>query len=67
MMLPKSAKTRLKYPPALTYSEMIDSDQTWRALFKADGKSLKEKDIPVRLRRYILLQTEKYRYAQFAI
>ena len=64
-MQPKSAKTRLKYPPALTYSEVVNPDQTWRALFKADGKSLKENDIPVRLRRYILLQTEKYRYAQF--
>ena len=31
-------------------------------MFNATGESLRAKEIPPRLRRYILLQTEKYRY-----
>jgi len=45
-----------------TPSPIVPNLQTWRELFKADGEMLKKKEIPARLRRYILMQTEKYRY-----
>ena len=36
-------------------------------MFRADGIALKKKEIPPRLRRYILMQTEKYRLKSFGI
>ena len=36
-------------------------------MFRADGRALKAKEIPPRLRRYILMQTEKYRLKAFVI
>ena len=36
-------------------------------MFNATGKTLRTKEIPPRLRRYILLQTEKFRYQRLMI
>jgi IGR protein motif len=56
----KECEDKILVIPSLTHRA---EEQHWSQLFHLNGRKMKEMEIPPRLRRYILFQINKYRYA----
>ncbi len=52
------ARIKTKRVDTSEYAETLES---WEELFKATGQSLKERNVPPRVRRWILAWTERVR------